>query len=233
MSEPTDNADDQQPSAGPSEPFDPYRFGAPSQHVPPEYAPPGFETTGYHPPASQAPPETHGQPPAGAGYPPPGYPTPGYPPPYGQPGSPYGQPGGPPYGQPGGPPYGQPMPGQAGQYPPPPQYYGYQQPGSGSNGKATAGLIFGILSIVLSIFTLFDALMIIPGFIFSFAGLSEAKRRGLGRGVAKWGIGLTAAGTVLVLGLLIAAVVVFEKTDCSVSHPSGSWDQRVCSSKNR
>jgi hypothetical protein len=56
-------------------PFDPYRYGAPEQPVPPEYAPPG-----YIPPAPQQPPPPPG--PAGyRNYPPPYPPQTPYPPP--------------------------------------------------------------------------------------------------------------------------------------------------------
>jgi hypothetical protein len=82
-----------QPSAG-EQPldFDPYRFGKPDHPIPPEYAPPG-----YVPPAPSTPPSTPvwpptaapqqyhpGYPPAGGGYTPHPPPAPGYQP-YGAP----------------------------------------------------------------------------------------------------------------------------------------------------
>jgi hypothetical protein len=220
VSEPTDD-----------EPFDPYRYGAPERHIPAEFAPPGYEETGYHPPvpANTGPSQPYGAPPN------PSAPPPYGPPPYGQapPGpAPYGQP---PYGQvpPGQPPYGQAPYGQPGQYPPPPNYYGYQPPASGSNGKALAGLILGILSCVCFFFTIADILLIVPGFIFSALGLAEAKRSGVGRTKARWGLGLTVVGTVLAVAVLSFAIVLIKNTDCSISHSSNSFAGRICSSQNK
>jgi hypothetical protein len=232
VSEPTDD-----------EPFDPYRFGAPEHPVPPEYAPPGYEKTGYHPPV---PPPPEGGTPGGAYPSPPAAPQYGSPyaqPPTGQPGQPpagpYGSPppyGQPPYGQPpyGQPPYGQPPYGQApyGQaYPPPPQYNAYLQPQAG-NGKAVTGLVCGILSIVLCWLTFLDIVPIVLGFVFSLTGLSEAKRRGIGRGMAKAGLVLTIIGTVFAIAITAWAVVLFKDTDCSVPHSGGSFEQRICQSRN-
>lgn len=210
MSEPTDD-----------KPFDPYRFGAPEHSVPPEYAPPGFEETGYHPPApapdpTATPPVTpYGQPPGPYG-PPPG--------PYGQPPQsyqPYTQQPGPnqPYGPPGG------YPG------PPPNYYGYRPAPSG-NGKALAGLILGILSCAFFFFTIADAAVIIPGFIFSLLALSEARRTGVRRTMAMWGLVLTIIGTVLAVTLFTVAIVLIEKTDCSKPQETGSISERICTAKN-
>ena len=224
MSEPTDD-----------QPFDPYRFGAPEHPVPPEFAPPGYEKTGYHPPAAQPP-----VPPA----PPAPPPNPSAPPGFSAPPStPYGQPYGqqPPYGQPpyvqppyvqpyGQQPYGQPAP--PGQFPVPPNYYGYQPPTQG-NGKAVAGLVLGILSCVFFIFTIADALLIVPGLIFSLLGLAQARRTGVGAAKARWGLGLTIVATVLALVLLTVGIVLIKNTDCSVSHSSGSIDARICSSQNK
>jgi hypothetical protein len=192
------------------QPFDPYRFGAPEHPVPPEFAPPGYEKTGYQPPAppaaEPAPTGTPYAPPAGppAAYPPP---PPGYGPGY----SPYGA-----YGQ--GPSY------------PPPGYHVYPQP-HGSNGKAVAGLVLGILSCVLCFATLFDLLLIVPGLVLSILGISQARATGVGRSMARWGLGLTIAGALLaaIVGLLL--IVLIKNVDCSVSHPSGSFDSSFCSSK--
>jgi hypothetical protein len=225
VSEPTDD-----------EPFDPYRYGAPERHIPAEFAPPGYEETGYHPPApaNTGPSQPYGAPPNPSAPPPYGPPpygqAPPGPAPYGQP--PYGQvpPGQPPYGQA---PYGQAPYGQPGQYPPPPNYYGYQPPASGSNGKALAGLILGILSCVCFFFTIADILLIVPGFIFSALGLAEAKRSGVGRTKARWGLGLTVVGTVLAVAVLSFAIVLIKNTDCSISHSSNSFAGRICSSQNK
>jgi hypothetical protein len=92
---------DSDPSArgdDPSAPldFDPYRFGRPDHPVPPEYAPPGYVAPQPAPPAGAMPPPPAYPP----GYPPPPTPYPGYPPPPGYPqyGYPPPPPGYPPYG---------------------------------------------------------------------------------------------------------------------------------------
>lgn len=134
-----------------------------------------------------------------AEYAPPGYTGPvtysqpygsGYP---GQPGNPFSNPPGTHYGQPPQHPY---------HYgPPPPPYHGYQQPRTG-NGKAVAGLVLGILSIVFCWLSFFDALLVILGLIFSIIGLSEAKQPGVG------GRGLAIAGIVCsIIGAIIATVL--------------------------
>jgi hypothetical protein len=216
VSEPTDDP-----------PFDPYRFGAPEHRVPPEYAPPGFEQTGYNPPVPPPDPVVPPVPPYAA---PPSAPVNPYNPgppangPYGQPPhgyQPYVQQ--PPPNQPYGPPSGYPTP--------PPNYYGYPQPGAG-NGKALAGLILGILSCVFFFFTIADAVLIVPGFIFSLMGLSEARRTGVRRGMARWGLTLTIIGTVLAVVLFTIAIVLFGRTDCSVPHKSGSVSERICTARN-
>ncbi len=208
-------------------PFDPYRFGAPEHPVPPEFAPPGYEKTGYQPPAPAPQPGSFGPPsgpPAPYGSPPP-Y---GAPPPAGPP-APYGAPGSyppPTYGPPGHyppPPYGQPY-GPAGYGPPPPPK---------GNGKATAGLVLGLLSVFFFFGTLFDLLLIIPAFVFSILGLAQARVTGVGRAMARWGLGLAICATVLALTLTVIAVVLLQRTDCSVSHPSGSLDARICSDEGK
>jgi hypothetical protein len=212
------------------QPFDPYRFGAPDRPVPPEYAPPGYEKTGYHPPtpapdpnAPPAPASPYGPPTSGPAYGQQPGQYPGQQPgayPGGYPGQPYGPPG---YGPP---PYGQPGFGQ-----PPFPGYGHQQPPT--NGKATAGMWLGIASILLCWLTFLDLVPIILGFVFSAQGLGEARRRGLRSRAAKAGIWCAALGTACVLALLVGAVVLINKTDCTVAHPDDRIAAAVCRDKNR
>ena len=154
-------------------PFDPYRFGKPEHPIPAEYAPPGY--TGPTIPSTPASP--YGSPTANPFANPPG--------------TPYGPP--PPYGHGAPPPYGYGAP-------PPPPYHGYPPPPTG-NGKAVAGLVFGILSIVLFVFSVFDGIFVILGLVFSIIALNEAKA---GRG----GRGLALAGLVCaIIGGLLAALM--------------------------
>ena len=159
-----------------SEPdFDPYRFGAPEHPVPPEYAPPG-----YKPPQPPQPPQP-AQPPVAPAVPPGGYPPPAYqagpPPPY-QVGPP------PPYQ-----PYGIP-------------YRAHQRRGTG---KAIAAMVLGIASILLSILSIFDILLIAPAVIFGIIALTEANRspHHEGRGMAIAGLVCAAVGAVLAIVLTI------------------------------
>jgi len=180
--------------------FDPYRFGKPEHPIPAEYAPPGY--TGPTIPAASATPY-----PSGTDNPfanPPGTPYGTYgtqpPPPYG-----YGAPP-PPYG------YG---PGA----PPPPPYHAYPQPRPG-NGKAVAGLVLGILSILLCLLSILDGLLIIPGLVFSLIALSETKDgQRSGRGIALAGLICTIIGAVLATLITVAYVRVANKCD-------GLQDQR-------
>jgi hypothetical protein len=189
--------------AEPAEPFDPYRFGAPAHPVPPEYAPPGYIPPVPQPPASPA------GPPAGQPYPYPGYsPYPGQP----YPGAP-GQPG------PAGP------PGQGYPYPPPQYLTQYPQPATG-NGKATAGLVLGILSIVLFWTTIFDAIPVILGVIFGFLGLNEAKRTGRSRGMAIAGIVCGFVGAVF--AIVFTVWIINRIQPCVNAYNSGSSEFNSC-----
>ena len=179
------------PDAGatPDEPpFDPYRFGKPEQPIPAEYAPPGY---------------TGPTIPAGAPYPPPGPVPPGFE--QSGPGQPYAPYGAGPYGPP-------PPPYQYGA-PPPPPYHGYPTPPAG-NGKAVAGLVFGILSIVLCLLSLFDGVLVILGLIFSLIALGESKdRRGSGRGLAIAGLVCTIIGGLLATLMTVIYVRVSNNCD--------------------
>ncbi len=205
-----------EPSADPAAEaeFDPYRFGKPEHPIPAEYAPPGY--TGPTIPAAPAGPANPYSSPTGNPFAnPPGTP---YGAPYGAqpPGNPYGPPYGPPppYGAP--PPYGYPYDPSA---PPPPQFHAYPQPQTG-NGKAIAGLVLGILSILLCLLSVFDLLFLIPGLVFSLIALGETKNgHGSGRGIAVAGLVCTIVGAVLATLITIVYVRVGDKCD-------GLQDQR-------
>ena len=140
-----------------------------------------------------------------------GYPTPGYPPPG--------------YPQQGYPQQGFPPPG----YPPPPGY-AYRQPGPG-HGKAVAGLVLGILSIVFCWASFVDLLLLVPGLIFSILGLSDARAGRGGRGLAMSGLICTIAGVVLAIVMTIVWVSVANHIDCSVPHQVGTFGYTVCSNQ--
>jgi len=93
-------------------------------------------------------------------------------------------------------------------------------------------LVCGILSILLFWLTFFDLVPIVLGFIFSAQGIGEARRRGMSTTLAKTGLWLTAVGTAFALIFTVTAVVLYERTDCSVAHSRGSIQQRICSSRN-
>ena len=100
--------------------------------------------------------------------------APAYPPP---PQPQYGQPQ---YGQYGQPPYGQPQYNQQPYgYQPAPPGYGYGQQQGGSNGLAIAGMICGIVGLVL-----FNIIQGPLALIFGGIGLSRANRGASGRGFA-------------------------------------------------
>lgn len=200
MSEPSEPGPGESPDNGTEPPppdFDPYRFGAPEHPVPPEYAPPG-----YRPPYPPPPP------PPPSGYPPPGYgqsphpPQPGYP---GYPGYPE-------------------QPGQSGyQYPPqPPPYTAQYPPPRTGHGKAIAALVLGILSIVLCVLSLFDAVPVILALIFGGIALSESRRRPNreGRGMAIAGIACAIVGAILAT---VFSVWIYGKVkDCTAYEPGSS-----------
>ena len=172
----------------PDAPFDPYRFGHPDVPPAPEYAPPGYippanTAAPAYPPSAQHP--EHGPP---AGQPGGGYPPYPYPPGYPQ------QPGyGPPYGQQFGQPFGQPQ-------------------AAGSNGKAVASLVLGIVSIVLCWTIYFDAVLVILAVVFGFLGLGDAKKRnGHGRAMAIAGLVCGVVGAIAAIVLTVVVVHLANK----------------------
>ena len=187
------------------ESFDPYRFGAPDVPPPPEYAPPGYKPPPDYPypaagtsgPHGSYPPYPYGTT-AGQAAGAPG-PAPSVQSPYGQ--TPYGQT---PYGQTphGPPPYGP--------YGPTP--YGPSTQAAQSNGKAVAGLVLGIVSIVFFWTTFLDAIFVILGLIFSLLGLGDARNRGgRGRGQALAGVICTGVGAVLAIVFTVFLVHLANK----------------------
>lgn len=123
-------------------------------------------------------------------------------------GTSWGQPqyGEPNYGQPqfGQPQYGQPQFGPPPPFgsPPPfaPAYSPYPVP-SNSNGLAVASLVTGILGFICCI----------PGLVgigLGIAGLNEAKRTGVGRGMSIAGICCGAGWAVLGLGWLLVQILI-------------------------
>jgi hypothetical protein len=199
----------------PAEPFDPYRFGKPDHPIPAEYAPPGY--TG--PTIPTAPTSPYGAHPGPSPNPfgnPPGTPYPSQPP------SPQQYPAPGPYG------YGPtPPPTPYGYGPTPPPYHGYPAPRT-SSGKAIAGLVLGILSIVLCWLSLFDAVFVILGLIFSIIALGETKGgRMSGRGLAVAGLVCTIIGALLATVLTVLIVRAADKCGGFSNDNSDQWQTCV------
>jgi uncharacterized protein DUF4190/uncharacterized protein DUF6264 len=164
-------------------------------------------------------------------YAPPGYTPPFQPQPAQQPPPGYGQ--DPQYGQP-------PQPGYPTQYPapyqgygapPPPAYHGYAQPGTGSNGKAVAALVLGIVSIVMFWLSFFDAVFIILALIFGILGLSDSRRRGgTGRGMAV--AGLVCMGVGVVAAVIFTVVLVNAADKCGGLGNSNAPGWQTCVQNN-
>lgn len=179
-----------EPTAEP--PFDPYRFGKPDHPIPAEYAPPGY-TGPVTPPAPYQQPQVPWE---SAPQPPP------------QP-NPFSNPPGVPYGPPPQQQYHYP-PGHYG--PPPPPYHIYAQPRTG-NGKAVAGLVLGIASIVFCFLFFFDAVLVILGLVFSLIAMSETKAPGTsGRGMAVAGLICSIVGAAL--ATLLTVLLVHAANQC-------------------
>ena len=216
--------------------FDPYRFGLPEHPVPPEYAPPGYvPPPGQTPPPDPATAYPGGYPPMPQNYPPQNYPPTGYPP-AGSPPPGAQYPGGQyPGGQyPGGqypsgyPSYGnQPYPPAPGYPPNPPLYNAQYPPPKTSNGRATAGMVLGIASILLCWTVFFDAIVVILGLIFSSLGRTAAVRepRLGGKGMATTGLVCSVVGAVLAITL---SVLVVRATSACNEYPSNSSSFNTC-----
>jgi len=195
------------PATGPATPaeepaFDPYRFGAPEHPVPPEYAPPGYV------------------PPAPVEQPPPPLSSPPYHeyPPYAG-GQPYGQQ---PYPGAQQQPY-QPYPGT---YYPPPPWTQYPPPRAG-NGKATAALVLGIVSIVFFWTSIFDVVPVVLAIVFGSIALNDSKRtNGNGRSMAVSGIVCGVIGALLAITFTV--VVYTRIKPCLEEYDQGSSAQNSC-----
>jgi hypothetical protein len=92
--------------------------------------------------------------------------------------------------------------------PPPPPHYG-----SGpSNGLAIAGMVIGIVSIVLFFLNWVDIIIGIVGLVLSLVGLSKARRLGgVGRGMAIAGVATSSVGIVAAIIFLIAVFVAVDR----------------------
>jgi hypothetical protein len=121
--------------------------------------------------------------------------------------------------------FGPPDPGQFESFSPAPRSELYQRPRTG-NGKAIAGLVLGILALILSFLTLFDIPLIVLGIVFSVLGLRQAARGNGGRGMAIAGL------TCAIIGAIVAAtlfIVVYNRAkDCADKFDTGTSDYRAC-----
>jgi hypothetical protein len=150
--------------------------------------------------------------------PPPLYPQyqqpPGYPPPA-VPG--YLPPGPPLYAPPG---YG---------YPQPPPGYGYPPPPPG-HGKAIAGLVLGILGLVLCWVPILDIPLWILALVFSILGRSEAKKGAGGGGQATAGLVCAIIATVanIVLSVLIFTIGLSGERSCADQYGRGTTQYENC-----
>jgi hypothetical protein len=84
-------------------------------------------------------------------------------------------------------------------------------PADSRNGYATASLVFGIVSIGFNLLFLPSVLAV----AFGFAGLSKARRMGMGRGLAIAGIVLGAVGVMLMIVLIVIVVTIDTVTTVS------------------
>jgi hypothetical protein len=162
----------------------------------------------YAPPPDGQP--SYGQPQYGQ---PPGY---GQPPAYGPPG--YGQQpayGQPPYGYPAG--YGYPA------------AYGYAPPVAG-DGKATAGMVLGIIGLVFAWIPFLDVPVWILALIFSLLGRSDARKGARGAGKAKAGLILSIVAAVLsvVWSITIVVLIVHDDHSCADQYGVGTSQYDNC-----
>lgn len=192
------------PSSEPAlDPNDPYRYGRPES-----------DPYRFGPPSNQP------------GYQQPGYQQPGYPPTYQQPGyqQPYQQPGYQPEQRPQDP-YRFGPPQQP--FPAPPPYTNYPQPPARS-GLATAGLVLGIIGLVLAWIPVLGVILGILAFIFGAVSLRSARgqqvQHGNNRGFA---IAALILGGLATLACTIWSVYVFSRVaDCSIY--SGTPSYNLC-----
>ena len=169
------------PPDGPDEGTDqPVSMDKPGEPEQPDFDPYRFGAPDRPIPPEYAPPGYKPPPQPQQPVPPPGYPLPGtYPQPAYRPGPPAPQ----------HPPYGVP-------------YYAHQRRGTG---KAITSMVLGIGSIVLSVLSIFDLLLIAPAVAFGVIALIEANRspQHEGRGMAIAGLICAGVGAVLAIVLTI------------------------------
>lgn len=121
--------------------------------------------------------------------------------------------------------FGPPEPSQFESFPTAPDSHQYRQPATG-NGKAIAGLVLGILALILSFLTLFDIPLIVLGIVFSVLGLRAAARGAGGRGMAIAGLTCAIIGAIAATTLFI--VVYNRAKDCSDRFDTGTSAYRIC-----
>lgn len=209
--------------------FDPYRFGRPDEAavanpVPGRPAGPGQQWPGGgsagqgSPEVPQyAPGDYWGAPPATSSSAPA---QPSYPPPSG---SPYDAPPG--YRTPGNVPI-PPLSNPYSPYAPPSAAFAGPGGPPASNGMAVAGFVVGLLSVVL-FWTYIGAIILgAVGLALSLVGLSRSKRRqGKFRGLAIWGIVLSAVG--MIAGAAVLVWVLTHVNLSCVANSQGSSTSRV------
>ena len=109
---------------------------------------------------------------------------------------------------------------------------GFGYPGSGGdgtrpgNGKAVAGLVLGIASVVLFFFTVFDIIPIALAYVFSIQGLQATKRGKGQRGLALAGIVLASVATVILIA--VVAFLAVRINHCQQHHDQGTKAYNQC-----
>ena len=112
----------------------------------------------------------------------------------------------------------------------PEQFYGYPTgPGTAvqaGNGKAVAGFVLGVSSILLFFTTFLDVVVIVLGFVFSILGLQAARLGRKHRGLAIAGIVLSGVAAVIVL--VFATWLLQRVHHCEQLHDQGSRAYDKC-----
>ena len=94
------------------------------------------------------------------------------------------------------------------------------------NGKATAGLVLGIIAILLFWTTFFDAVFIVVALVFGILGFSASKVRGTGRGTAIAGIVCAVVAAVLTIAFTV--FVLHLSHECGGASGQDSASFRHC-----
>lgn len=110
-----------------------------------------------------------------------------------------------------------------GPYPPPPPAYRY-----GTNSKATAALVLGILSILLAWLTLWDLLLIVPAIVLGIRARRDAARFPERAGRATATAGLICGIVAAVLALLIGVYIYNRVQPCLDQYDMSSNQFRHC-----